>query len=946
MVSVASANRGNVLQLMSLREVRDDCFCLKPRSKSRYQREYMAVIKVDPINFPLMSSGEQEAILEGFRSFLSSLSPNAPALSIHVRNRPYNLGQYLSNLDTIIQEPEISDLYKELAADHRQFIQSLASSHALIEREFYVRVPLLINIRESKYRRLEAAEVFDQARADLARRVAEIIVGLGRSGLIAHRLTSEELVYYYCSCIHTRNAEEYALPQSVLYSLDFPIKVKTPHLFHAESAASAGVAGPPTFPDEVWGSPGRTLQEAALDAALARQRKWVKRGQRRQRPRRWIWRSSKGIQAEQQKQQRRRQQGQGMAEPPEMISLPELIEPASVEVSPYCVKIHHVVGDEYLRGRAVIGYSAFALGGWFDQLLSIDEPYIDFLVFIGTVDSASYVRALTRNIAAYRATQHLEQRHGRTENPYIAAAREEVEQLRDELVRKIERVHTFSLYICTRAESRQTLKERDAKVASLLRSLDLVAVPLQYEHLQIWLSCVDGRDILRRVRKLDTSTIVAAFPFSSSNLSTEPGILVGLTNGGGLVIVDPTSDQLENGHELVFARSGAGKSYYRKIDLMRQLLAGFSACVIDPENEYQALCHRFGGTTVRMAPGNLQVNPFDLARVDGSSDRNVLEEKFQNLLVLFDLLLADRVPGVLSQREKGYLNRILTHVYADHGITPDSSSHDNVPPNMHEFYRAMQEDGDPFQICDRLLRYLPSFPERTGVALDNPLVVFNMRELSDELRPVALYLVTDYVWSQIRKDLVPRPTLLLIDEAWTLMAYPEGGRFLAGISRRARKYNLHLRLVTQNVEDFLGSEHGRTILLNSAMKFLMKQDSTTIDSVAKAFKLSDEERRFLLGATKGEGLFFCRSSHVPLRVVASELEHRLATTNPKELLELEQARHAKLAEAGAQAEQEAVAVKQSQNEYNVVLPYVYNAQVDDGEALPGALEERHHERSS
>lgn len=933
MVGVASANCGDILQLISLREVRDDCLCLKPRGKSHYLREYMAVIRVDPINFPLMSVGEQEAILEGFRSFLASRSPNALPLVIHARTTPYDFGPYLSNLDAIIQEPEISDLYKELAVDHRHFVQSLASSHALIEREFYVRVPLLINIRENKYRRLEAAEVFDQARADLARHVAEIIIGLGRSGLTAHRLISEELVQYYCSCVHTRNAEEYALPRSVLYSLDFPIKAKISHLSYAEFAADSGRAGSPPSPDEVWGSPGRTLQEAAVDAVLARQRKWVKRAQRGQRPRRWVWQSSKGIRAEQQKQQRRGQ-GQGMVEPPEMISLPELIEPASVEVTPYCVKIHHVVGDEYLRGRAVIGYPAFALGGWFDQLLSIDEPYVDFLLFVGTVDSASYVRALTRNIAAYRATQHLEQRHGRTENPYIAAAREEVEQLRDELVRKVERVHTFSLYVCTRAESRQTLKERDAKVASLLRSLELVAVPLQYEHLQIWLSCVDGRDILRRARKLDTSTIVAAFPFSSSSLSTEPGILVGLTNGGGLVIIDPTSDQLENGHELVFARSGAGKSYYRKIDLMRQLLAGFSACVIDPENEYRALCHRFGGTTVHMAPGNLQVNPFDLSRMEGSSDRNVLEEKFQNLLVLFDLLLADKVPGVLSQREKGYLNRVLTRVYADHSITPDPTSHNSVPPNMREFYRAMQEDGDPFQLCDRLIRYLPSFPERTDVALDSSLVVFNMRELSDELRSVALYLVTDYVWGQIRKDLVPRPTLLLIDEAWTLMAYPEGGRFLAGISRRARKYNLHLRLVTQNVEDFLGSEHGRTILLNSAMKFLMKQDSTTIDAVVKAFKLSDEERRFLLGATKGEGLFFCRSSHVPLRVVASELEHRLATTNPRELMELEQARQAKLAEAGVQAEQEAVAVKQSQNEYNVVLPYVYSAR-NEGSEEPG-----------
>jgi type IV secretory pathway VirB4 component len=388
------------------------------------------------------------------------------------------------------------------------------------------------------------------------------------------------------------------------------------------------------------------------------------------------------------------------------------------------------------------------------------------------------------------------------------------------------------------------------------------------------------------------------------------------------VIIDPTSSELENGHEIVFARSGAGKSYYRKIDLMRSLLTGFEAIVIDPDREeYYPVCQQFGGSYIRLSPGNLAINPFDLEQVQ--SERNPLEEKLRSLLVLFDLLLADKMPGMLSQREKGLLNRLMTHIYADQGITADPATHGKEPPNMQMLYTLLVESGEDFGLAERLLRYLPSFPARTEVDVTNKLTVFSTQNLPEELQPVGLYLVTEYVWSQARKDRVPPPRMLLIDEAWVLMAFPEGGRFLAGISRRARKYNLHLRLVTQNVEDFLASENGRTLLLNASQKFLMKQDSTTIDAVVKAFRLSSEERKFLLGAGKGEGLYFSRSSHVPLQVVASALEDELATTDLKALLRQEQAYREEQTRAAALEGQEAIGIPQAFNEFTVVLPRLY-----------------------
>ncbi|MGH2478240.1 MAG: TraC family protein, partial [Ktedonobacteraceae bacterium] len=560
-----TTNTGNILQLMALREIRDDVLCLRSATKQKYQRDYMAVVRVEPVNLPLMSDGEQEAILDGFRSFLVSLTPKDKALSIHCRTARYELQPYLDKLDAMAAK-YASPLYQRMAEDHKLFVQKLASQRALLHRDFFVRVPIQVNVKEGRYRRLLPAEVFDQARADLERKTQDVITGLARAGLMARRLDSEELVHYYLSCVHTRNAEEYRLPASVLYTLDYPARADLPHVFEQETTTRPQTAledGP------VW----RTPNEAALHAALTKAKADHK-------GRRWVWQSSKDIRQDKARRAKRPDRSgaaaaSGAAGAPDLISLPELVQPASVEQTPNYVKIHHNVGDEYLRARAVVGYPAVSVGGWFDDLLSIDEPYIDFLLFIETVDPVQYVRSLTRAISGYRATQHLEQRHGRTEDPYISAARGEVEELRDKLVQKTEQVHAFSLYILTRAESRQTLKERDAKVTSLLRSLELQSVPLQYEHLQAWLACLDARDVLKRARKFDTSTIVGAFPFCSSNLSTEPGALVGLTAGGGLVIIDPTSDELENGHELVFARSGAGKSYYRKIDLIRLLLTGF-----------------------------------------------------------------------------------------------------------------------------------------------------------------------------------------------------------------------------------------------------------------------------------------------------------------------------------------------------------------------------------
>ncbi len=366
--------------------------------------------------------------------------------------------------------------------------------------------------------------------------------------------------------------------------------------------------------------------------------------------------------------------------------------------------------------------------------------------------------------------------------------------------------------------------------------------------------------------------------------------------------------------------------------LLRLYLLGYEIIVVDPEDEYLALSKRLAGANIRLSSGRLQINPFDLPHSD-NPERNILEEKIQSLLTLFDLLLAEKEHGTLLQREKALLTRAITRIYADRGITSDQSTHGNLPPSVRDLHAILLsgECGqDVFELSPRLERHLEAFPDQTEVELSNRMIVFNIRDLSDELRPVGLYLVTEFVWVRVRSERRPVPRILSIDEAWVLMQFEQGGCFLAAMSRRARKYNLCLRIITQNVEDFLSSENGRTILLNASMKFLMKQDGATIDAVARAMRLSEEERHFLLGCARGQGLYYVGLSHVPLQVIASPAEHSIANTNPQELLreELESAARAEQ-QAAARARREAIAVEQRNNEFSVVFPGFYQPGAGD-----------------
>jgi type IV secretory pathway VirB4 component len=383
------------------------------------------------------------------------------------------------------------------------------------------------------------------------------------------------------------------------------------------------------------------------------------------------------------------------------------------------------------------------------------------------------------------------------------------------------------------------------------------------------------------------------------------GVLYGIAaSSQAPVLIDPFDERLENANTAVFATSGAGKSYFTKLLALRSLLTGVDCLVLDPEDEYGALCAAVQGQHVRLASTSPQrLNPFDLPPSGSTADRDERErdplaEQVAALLALLEVMLGE--PGhPLSSFERAFLDQALYETYAAAGITQDPASHTRPVPLLRDLLAMLDAaEGDlALGLAARLRRYVDGslaglFSGPTNVSLDRRCVVFNLQGLEPELRPLGIHLITSFVWRQVRRS--RRPRQLIIDEAWSLLQYPEGGAFLAGMARRARKYYLGLVTITQDVADFLGSEHGRTVLGNAAMKLLLKQDGATIGPVAAAFGLSPEERHLLLGASKGEGLFFARGNRLRLQVEASPAEHRLATTAPRELEA--QARHRDLQE--------------------------------------------------
>lgn len=561
------------------------------------------------------------------------------------------------------------------------------------------------------------------------------------------------------------------------------------------------------------------------------------------------------------------------------LSVVDVVAPPAIEVDFDLLKI----GDWYYRTVFVAGYPRFVSANWLEPLISFNHT-LDISMYVYPTRSEEILENLKRKVGEMEATIQSDLKRGRVIEPSVQVALEDALALQQELAKGSERFFQFGLYVTIPAKTREDLDKATKQVEATLGSLLIVtkkSILQMEEGLKTTLPM--GRDRLVVTRNMDTTSLATTFPFTTSELTANEGILYGLNeHNDSLIIFDRFT--LENANSVVFGKSGGGKSYMVKLEIMRSLMFDTEVIVIDPENEYENLTHTLGGEYIRFRFGSqTKINPFDLALMGGvTNEESELSQKILSLHGFFRVVM-----GRLTPTEDALLDRALILTYKQKGITPDPSTHAKEPPLMEDLYKTLvgMEEVLAKGLADRIEKFVKGslvgiFDQQTNVAIRNQLSVFSIRDLEDELRPIAMFLILDFIWNKIRHDQKRR--LLIVDEAWYMMKYPDSAQFMYGIAKRARKYYLGLTTITQDVEDFMATEMGKAIIQNSSMQILLKQSTAAIETIAQVFYLSEGEKHLLLSADVGQGLFFAGPAHAAMRVIASPEEHEVATTRPQD----------------------------------------------------------------
>ena len=571
-----------------------------------------------------------------------------------------------------------------------------------------------------------------------------------------------------------------------------------------------------------------------------------------------------------------------------ITTLRDLISPSSIEIQ----SDHFRLGTKYGRTLYIYGYPRTISTGWLSPLINMDEV-LDISMYIYPVDTTVIMKNLRRKVTQLEADISLNAEKGRIRNPENEHAIQDAEELRDDLQLGREKFFRFGLYVTLWADSLDELNFVQHKIENYFGSAMIfskVATSQQEQGMNSTMPMATDQLMIRR--NMNTSAISTSFPFTSADLTQEKGILYGVNlHNNGLVIFDRFT--LENANLVVFAKSGAGKSFAVKLEAVRSMMMGSEIIIIDPENEYQKLCDAVGGSYVRLSlNSDVRINPFDLPKVIDSEDASdALRANLVTLHGLFRLMLGGTQSGpggqtvaALSPNEEADLDQALIDTYARAGITSDPLTHQSTPPTIINLYDTLAHmGGSGPQLAQRLRKYATGtfagiFSQQSNIDINNQMVVFNIRDLEDELRPVAMYIVLNHIWNIVRAKQKRR--ILIVDEAWQLMKYDDSANFLFSLAKRARKYYLGLTTITQDVEDFMSNKMGRAIVMNSSMQLLLKQSSAAVDVLSDVFKLTNAERQLLSSLPVGQGLFFAGQSHVHVQIVASETETNLITTNP------------------------------------------------------------------
>jgi conjugal transfer ATP-binding protein TraC len=569
------------------------------------------------------------------------------------------------------------------------------------------------------------------------------------------------------------------------------------------------------------------------------------------------------------------------------VSAKDIIAPSFISVESGHIKL----GDRLTRSFFIFSYPRYISTGWFSPIINLDTP-MDIAIFIHPIDTGPMLKKLRRRVTEAQAELAEREEKGLVTDPALETAYRDLEGLRERLQTAQERMANVGVYINIYGENEEKLRDVETTLRSVLESRLIYIKPATYQQKEGFISCSPyGIDKLNVHTPMNTGPISSIFPFVSCDLSSNEGVLYGISqHNNSLILFDRFS--LENANEVIFGKAGGGKSYTVKLEILRSLMQEIDVIVIDPENEYEFLAEAVDGSffNISLSSEN-HINPFDLPEIrEGEDPEDTLRSNVVNLVGLLRIML-----GGLSAEEDAIIDRAITETYAAKDIVPESDPKtwkENIP--LMEDLEVVLEGMDGTESLVRRMgkftkgTYSNFFNKYTNISTDKIFVAFGIRDMEEELRPMAMYTVMRYIWNEVRSELKKR--ILVVDEAWWIMQNEDGASFLFGLAKRARKYWLGVTTITQDVEDFLKSDYGRPIVTNSSLQLIMKQSPATIDALQKAFNLTEQEKYVVLEASVGEGLFAAGPKHAAIKIVASYAEDQFISTSPEQILKIKKAK--------------------------------------------------------
>ncbi|MCK5588712.1 MAG: conjugal transfer protein TraC [Candidatus Pacebacteria bacterium] len=572
-----------------------------------------------------------------------------------------------------------------------------------------------------------------------------------------------------------------------------------------------------------------------------------------------------------------------------VLDLKDIIAPSALDIKPKYIDL----GEKMSKTFFIISYPKFISDGWFSGVINLDKEF-DVSIFINPIDTEFALRKLQKKIAEVQSQIIIRENKGMVRDPSLDSAYQNIEELRDKLQQSIEKLFSVGVYITIYGKSEKELSKLENEIKSLLESKMIYVRPAIFQQAEGFKSTMPlNKDLLGVYSKLNSETLASIFPFVSFNLTSDNGILYGVNrHNSSLVLFDRFS--LPNYNSVTFATSGAGKSYAAKLEILRTLMFDTDVIIIDPEREYEYLAEAIDGRYFNISlTSNHHLNPFDLPPVrEDESPATILRNQIVSLVGFFRIVF-----GGLSPEEDAMVDKAISETYALKDITPESDFTSIEPPLLSDFEMVLSGMQGTSKLVSKLSKYTRGswsgfLNKPSNVDMDRKVVVFSIRDMENDLRPIAMFLITHYIWNAIRRTLKKR--LLVIDEAWTMMRSDDAASFLFGMAKRGRKYYLGLSTITQDVGDFINSPYGVPIITNSSMQILFKQAPSTINKLQEVFNLTDEEKNLLIGAGVGEGIFFAGTKHAAIKVIASYTEDQVITSDPSQILAIRKQKRMKI----------------------------------------------------